>query len=165
VAHVLNGVFHDYGHVGGHAQVHGAAEAGGFSEEVEVPHGEGQLARLLHGDGYLFVFFFGGPLGVSQHHVARAQVPAHAEFDPFLGDPDGARVAEHPQVADDALELRRGHFDVARVLLLGDAQVLAVDVHELHFEVRNAVLEKRARSKKKRNYEPEGKMYQEQFVC
>ena len=50
------------------------------------------------------------------------------------------RVADHGHVAADALELGRRHPDDALVLGVGDAQVLAVNVHELELVGRDAVV-------------------------
>lgn len=50
------------------------------------------------------------------------------------GVPDAAEVLADPG------ELGGGHADDGLVLGVGDAQVLAVDVHELHLEVGDLVL-------------------------
>lgn len=49
-------------------------------------------------------------------------------------------LADDGQVADDPLELAGGHGHGALVVLLGDAQVLGLDVHQLQLEVGDPVL-------------------------
>lgn len=127
---VLDGVLNDDGNVGAHAKDDGRSEAGGLGEEVEIAKGKGELDGLLHVDDDLLLFLLGGGV-LTDEDVAGAKVTGDGEADALLGAGNGAGIAEDLEVADDALELSRGHLDGALVLGVRDAKLLGVNVHEL----------------------------------
>ena len=140
MTNVFDRVFNNDWHIWGHREVHGVSKGCCLREEVEVPHGEGKFARLIHFHSHLFLILLRGACGVSEHNVTGAEVTRDRELNALLGDRDGASVAKHTEVADDALELSRRHLDVARVFLLWNTEVLAFDVHKLHLEVGDAIV-------------------------
>ena len=127
---VLDGVLNDDGNVGAHAKDDGGSEASGLGEEVEIAKGKGELDGLLHVDDDLLLLLLGGGV-LTDEDVAGAKVTGDGEADALLGAGNGAGVAEDLEVANDALELSRGHLDGALVLGVGDAKLLGVNVHEL----------------------------------
>jgi len=75
-----------------------------------------------------------------QLDVAIAEVALGAEASAVFGAADDHRVAQDAEVAADARELGRGHLDDAGVFGVGNAQVLGVQVHQLHLVVAGSVL-------------------------
>ena len=72
--------------------------------------------------------------------VTHSDVSGGGELDSLLGAGDDDRLAELRQVADHAGELSGGHLDHAGVVSLGDAEVLLVEVHQLHLVVGDLLL-------------------------
>eukprot|EP00968_Pinguiococcus_pyrenoidosus_P002525 scaffold143_cov260-Pinguiococcus_pyrenoidosus.AAC.18 len=118
-------------------------------EEVEVSEGESEFYRLVHLDDHsIFLVVYGGVL--AHGDLSLAQVSCDAESDTFLGAGDGAGVSNHAQVPHDALELGRRHLNGAGVLLIRNAELLAIDVHQLQLELGDAVLLRRLEHEGKR---------------
>ena len=77
---------------------------------------------------------------LANSHIASTHITSHRELDSLLGGRDRGRVSESCQVTAHFLELAGRHGHLTIVLGLGDAEVLAVDHHELHLEVRDLLL-------------------------
>ena len=126
-------------HVLGHRQTDLAWQRRRLRKEVQVAQRKGERDRLahIHNDGLLLLV---DRRRLRQLYVAVAEVAFGAEAGAVFGAADDHRVAQDAEVAADARELGRGHLDDAGVLGVGNAQVLGVQVHQLHLVVAGSVL-------------------------
>lgn len=69
-----------------------------------------------------------------------SNVSVAGEPDSVLGDLDLDALAQLLEISDDALELGGGKLDLGVVDGVGNAEVLLVDVHELHLVLSDAVV-------------------------
>lgn len=81
----------------------------------------------------------GGSLALSVLRTLT-EIAFRREFHAFLGRADQHRIAHDAHVAADARELAAGHFDRAGVVGVGNAQMLAVQVHQAQFVVSEFIL-------------------------
>merc|ERR1712112_685778 len=72
--------------------------------------------------------------------VTHSNISSSGELDPLLGAGDDDRLPELREVTDNTSELSGGHLDHAGVVSLGDAEVLLVQVHQLHLVVGHLLL-------------------------
>lgn len=134
---IFDRVFHDDGYVRAHADNDHTRKRRGLGEEVEVPEGKVEFDWFLHRDDRVVLFLV--RLAVrSDENVARPDGPRNAEADPLLPARDGAGVSQDLEVADDPLKLFRVHLNGALVGGVGDAKLLALNVHQLQVWQRDA---------------------------
>jgi len=138
IANLEDLVLHQQGHVLGERQCDAGRQGSGLGEEVEVTQRKCQRNGLvkLH-DHRLRLLVHRRSL--LEGDVARPELSTGGELDTLLGAGDGDRVPDGGEVTADALELVRRHPEDGVVVGVGDAEVLAVNIHQLELVVRHTV--------------------------
>mmetsp|Transcript_87620 Transcript_87620/g.157913 ORF Transcript_87620/g.157913 Transcript_87620/m.157913 type:complete len:304 (-) Transcript_87620:128-1039(-) len=119
-------------------ELHCATQRSGLRKVHQVAQSKGCGDRLLHCESNLFSWVLAFP-GLQQN-VASANVALDAKLEPVLAGTELDGFSELLEVSADLLKLRGRHANRNLVVLLRDLHVLALDLHQLEVEVRNAVL-------------------------
>ena len=127
-----NGILHNNGNVWAHGQNHSGSQTRRLGEEVEVPKRESQFHGLLHVNHHL-IFVLLRSVVLTNQHIASTKIASYVEFDPLLRAADGEGVTKDLHVTNNTLEFSRRHLNGALIFGVGNAKLLAVDVHEFEF--------------------------------